>query len=76
MINERWDISTEYNNQFRQETAAHMDLPFLSERPANQAFAQKKSPEILKMFTKYTWEKHSNQIKIYFTPITRPFHSM
>ena len=27
---------TEYHNQFLQETAAHMDLPLLSERPANQ----------------------------------------
>ena len=58
MINKQWDISTEYNNQFRQETAGHMDLPLLSERPANQALAQKKSPEIMKMFTKYAWKKH------------------
>ena len=41
IINEQWNMITEYHNQFLQETAAHMDLPLLSERPANQSFTQK-----------------------------------
>ena len=33
---------TEYHIQFLQETAAHMDLPLLSERPANKSFTLRK----------------------------------